>query len=423
MRRVEFLKLIDNIYEGFEDIPWKQLTPQQAKFIGSLLKDRKKILGLFEIGKKGGISGENFPITVKILNKEDENPAVEKYVGFDNRWLVVYFGISPELENFVSIVMWPSESKSSRECYQTIVSLLKEERISLKFTGKYHIILPNEIHPQRAEKFAIEKDEQPFYSWQYFPFIKDIGDTLIKPILAPNYRKVLLRNNRGELFEEYITLRSTIGSVIDIKGDEIKVKVPFLYSKPLAFTFRLRHNTGREIKKHSLYYFMLIERAGERIPEVFDVDCAEIEDALAHCLAFELYRRFINKISENEYRQYVVLKHKERLGFKMGRKEPSNLFGICSINQGMELVRRYLYLLRKIYKKELVNSTINLWDFVFRTYLSPYFKIDEENDKIYYLPLLFRHHPKGFLCEKIVKLNKIIRSRIFPEEGVPIDNY
>ena len=132
MEREEFLRLIDSIYKGNERIPWRKLNKQQAKFIGSLLKDRKKILELFsqdEVGKKGGISGKNLPITVKILNKDDENPAVEKYVGYDNRWLVIYFGISPELENFVSIDMWPSESESSKDCYRKILSSQRKEKI------------------------------------------------------------------------------------------------------------------------------------------------------------------------------------------------------------------------------------------------------------------------------------------------------
>jgi len=58
VERVEVLKLIDEIYKGDEYIPWRELnkSPQQAKFIGSLLKDRKRILNLFDqydVGKKG----------------------------------------------------------------------------------------------------------------------------------------------------------------------------------------------------------------------------------------------------------------------------------------------------------------------------------------------------------------------------------
>ncbi|HEC92622.1 MAG TPA: hypothetical protein ENI51_06500, partial [Candidatus Atribacteria bacterium] len=143
MERIDFLQLIDNVYNREKDIPWRKLSPQQAKYISSLLRDRKNILDIFipeEIGKKGGISGKGLPITVKILNRNDENPAAQKYVGFDSRWLVIYFGISPELENFVSIVMWPSESRSSRECYRAILNLLQEEKKSLKFIGSYYTI-------------------------------------------------------------------------------------------------------------------------------------------------------------------------------------------------------------------------------------------------------------------------------------------
>lgn len=418
MERVEFLQLIDGIYNGEKNIPWGKLSSQQAKYISSLLRDRKNILEIFtleEIGKKGGISGKSLPITVKILNRNDENPAVEKYVGFDNRWLVIYFGISPELENFVSIVMWPSESKSSRECYQTILTLLEEEKRSLKFTGSYHIILPNEIHPQQVEKLEIEKDEQLFYNWQYFPFIKDVGETLSKPISAPNYRKVLLRNGMGDLIEEYITIRATIGSIIGIKGNEIKVKVPFLNPKPHAFIFRLRHNTQRDIiKSGSLYFFLLIERAGETIPEIFEIESAEVEDALAHCMAFELYRQFINNVTKDNYRRYSVLQYNEGFGLMIEESKTSSLFRICSIEDGERQFRRFASLLCKIYRREI--GGVNLWNSIFKTYLSPYFKIDEENDRIYYFSPLFRHRSKDFLCEKILEINKAIRSYVYLEE-------
>jgi len=409
MERGEFLKLIYKIYNVCDvykskrdrHVPWKNLTPQQAKFIGSLLKDRERILNLFShdnLGKKGGISGKNLIITVKILNRDDENPALEKYVGFDHRWIVVYFGISPELENFVSIVMWPSGSKSSKECYRTILSLFKEENKSLKFTGSYHIILPNEIHPQRVEKLEIEKDKQVFYDWQFFPFIKDVGETLSRPISAPNYRRVLLRNERGELIEDYITIRTTVGSVVDIKGNEIKVKVPFLRSKPHIFIFRLRHNINDRIERDSIYYFLLIERAGEKIPEVFEIEPAEIGDALAHCLAFELYRRFIKNISSAKHEQYT-------------KEEINNLFHICNIEEWENLFKKYASFLCKIYRKEMPRNINLLWDFI-KVNLLPYFKINTKKGGIYYFPILLRRHPQNLLYEKLIKfmeVNKIIR--------------
>lgn len=49
MERIEFLRLIDNIYKGEEHIPWYELNKnsQYAKFIGSLIKDRSIILNFF----------------------------------------------------------------------------------------------------------------------------------------------------------------------------------------------------------------------------------------------------------------------------------------------------------------------------------------------------------------------------------------
>jgi len=54
MGRVDFLQLIDKIYNGEKNIPWRKLSPQQAKYISSLLRDRESILRIFtqeEIGK------------------------------------------------------------------------------------------------------------------------------------------------------------------------------------------------------------------------------------------------------------------------------------------------------------------------------------------------------------------------------------
>lgn len=421
MERIEFLRLIDNIYKGEEHIPWYELNKnsQYAKFIGSLIKDRSIILNFFskrDLGIKGGISGKGLPITIKILNKNDENPAMQKYTGFDSRWLVVYFGISPELENFTSIVMWPSESVVSKKCYETIFNMLKDERRTLKLEGSYYLILPNELHPQHVQEIGIKKDDEAFYNWQYFPFIKDVGETLGKPISATNYRKVLLRDRNGNLIEDYITIRVTVGAIIEIKGNELKVKVPFLNQTPHSFIFQLRYNVdARALEKDRLYYFLLIERAGEKKLEIFSIENAEQIDALAHIISFELYKRFIALVTGDEYRQYIILK--DSIVGKIECKNPYDLFEICTIDKCKEMFNSYKYLIyKRIYPtrmedSRLFSSQIDIWEFIYTTYLSPYFKINDKN-KIYYSPPIFKHDLHDFLCEKILKINKTIHSYI-----------
>ena len=248
-----------------------------------------------------------------------------------------------------------------------------------------------------------------------------MGDTLFRPISAVNYRKVLLRDEKNKLTEDYISIRSVIGSITDIKGNEIKIKVPFLYSKPHPFIFRLRHNIQKEIvKKNSLFYFLLIERAGIKIPEVFEAKPAEMADVIAHCMAFELYKRFINKVSGKEYRQYLNLKRFETRGIYF--KSRYELFYVCSIEEAKKLFDKYKYLLyKKIYwRKNFHNDTtlydnIDLWDYIFNAYLSPYFRIDHKQGMIYYFPPIFRHDLQDFRCEKILEINKIIRSYAYIE--------
>jgi len=420
MERREFIKLIDSIWKGEENIPWNILNeyPLQAKFIASLLKDRKKILEIFGqnmLGKKGGISGKGLPITIKILNR-DENPALRKYVGCDNRWIVVYFGVCPELENFISVVLWPDESDTSQKCYQTIYEILHEERKALKFEGAYYLIPPNEIHPQRVEKLEIKKDDEIFYNWQYFPFIKDVGETLSRPISAVNYRKVLLRDKEGQLVEEYVAIRVTVGSIIDMKGNEIKVKVPFLFNTPHAFTFSLPYcNHMNLIEKGSLFYFLLIEYGGEKTKKVFLMENADIIDALAHTVSFELYRRFILSVSSDVYRRAIFPKH-PIIG-KFQKEDISELFAVCSLGEYRDIVRKYSSLIfNKVFSSEKIKNEEmllyhieDLGEHIFQTYLSPYFKI--KDNKVYYFPSIFRHNSTNlYFCEKNFAINKLIRS-------------
>lgn len=412
MERAKFIKLIDSVYNGEEKISWKELSEVslQFNFIDSLIKDRTKINSFFDknvLGKKGGVSIDDLTFTVNILNK-DETPALRKYVGYDNRWLVIYFGISPELENFVSIVLWPSESNSSRLSYEKILDTIKNEKSLLEFSGG-HIILPNEIHPQRFKKINITKRDELFYDWKHFPFIKDTGESLSRPKSPTYFKKIFLRDESGCIYEDYIMFREIIGSIVDMRGDELKVKVPFLEERPYSYKFKIKKiDKVNIVKKLELYHFLLIERAGNKDLEVFDIEPASQIDALAHLISYKLYEKFISSTGQDKYRQYINIKNNPMIG-ELLNIDYSKVLEITSIKEYNKLVSIYANLIyNRIYpisqSDERLSLKIDLADYIFKTYLSPYFKND--NEKIYYVPQFHRYNTGGFLAEKFFKIKK-----------------
>lgn len=335
-------------------------------------------------------------------------------MGFDNRWVVVYFGISPELENFVSIIMWPGTSQTSRKCFKQISDLIEEdEHNALKFEGAYRLRPPNGIRPQNVEKLDIEHDSHPYYNWQYFPFIKDIGDTLIKPISAVNYRKVLLRNSKNDLVEDYVTIRVTVGLVVEMKGNELRVKVPFINLRPHTQIFKIRHNLkNEEITLNDIYYFLLIERAGKRPSEIFAIEKIHLADVIAHLVSFYLYKRFVNSSKGDEYRTYINRKLNPALDVILetqnsGKKE--DLFYICTLDELDTIFKYYKNLIfKRVYPNIHEKYSFDLWDYISKFYLVPYYDINSSEGKVYYKPPIFRQELQDISCNKIQNISKII---------------
>lgn len=426
MERERFLDVIDEIWDGKEEsIPWKDLneSSRQLQFIQNLLEDRRTMFSFFDqnrLGKKGGIFAKDFKINIKILNNKDVSPALKKYIGFNDHWIVIYFGISPELENFVSIVLWPDQSQTSRGLYQAITNVINEEHKAIEILSP-NVQLPNEIHPQQMRQIDITEDSKLFFNWRYFPFIKDMGDTLSRPLSPITYRKVLLRDRTNHIFADYITIRMIIGSIIDKKGSEIKVKVPFLKDRPHSYIFKLDSNIEVEsFPNGEILNFLLLERAGEKIHEVFEADKAEPVDALAHILAFELYQMFIMRVSPGKYRGYINMIRHPFIKNVLSIKEMEE-FRICSYDDYKKMVidfKRLIY--QKIFfqleEQGMLSTKIDLADFIFKTYLSPYFKIDIDNN-IYYLPLSLSRNPNynNYLSEKFLKINNLIRKETYSQ--------
>lgn len=404
----EFFKLIDQIYKGNDDISWNKLSDYQNAFIRNLIKDLHQVRNLFknDLGQKGGLNGKELPISIKIINKNDESPAQETFTGFDNRWVVVYFGISPELENFVSIAMWPAQSKSSKKLYKEIHDNLKELRKTINLEGSYYLYPPNEIRPQRVNSITAMKDEDKYYDWPHFPFLKDTGDTLEGPISAINYNRVLLRNEKHELYEDYVTLRVVIASVIEIRGNQVKVKMPFFKKRPHAFIFNINSNTNLE--KDNLYYFLLIYKAGERTPYVYLYRKINKMGALAHTISWELYNQFLATSSGEEYKKHLASKNIPKF------LKTENVMAICSLEEFKDIFEEHERTTNAVFGNvnSAENSQLDKFDYITKNYLSPFFDINTEENLVSYKPPIFKHNVDGFICGNILKMNKIVKKQV-----------
>lgn len=415
----DFFKLIDKIYKGKQDIPWDEFSQYQAGFIKSLVSDLRDVKEIFkgDLLKKGGVSGKDLPISIKIINKDDESPALEKFLGFDSKWVVVYFGICPELENFVSITMWPSENnpkKTSNWLYKEIHDNLKKYKTTINLEGPYYLFPPNEIRPQRVNKITAIKDEDKYYSWPHFPFLKDTGDTLEGPISAINYNRVLLRNEKQELYEDYVTLRVVVASVIDIRGNQVTVKMPFFKVKHHPFTFNININT--HIEKDGLYYFLLMYKAGMRLPHVYLYRKINKVGALAHTISWELYNQFLASSSGEEYKKHLATKNIPKF------MKTENVLSICSLEEFKDIFEEHERLINAVFinVNSTENSKLNKFDYITKNYLFPFFDINMDENLVSYKPPIFKHKVDGLICGNILKMNKIVKKQAigkFEDDG------
>jgi hypothetical protein len=147
---------IDEAYEILEngkEFDFNSISEGRA-FIGKLIHDfstQNQLLTKhsLEQDKRGWLKNTPFPITIEILNRH-ETPGEEVHIrkGYTG-FIVVYYGLCPELENFVSITLWP-QSNTSRIAYKKIYTMVKndiENKDVLKFNQNYGLQLPNSVRP------------------------------------------------------------------------------------------------------------------------------------------------------------------------------------------------------------------------------------------------------------------------------------
>jgi len=298
---MDLTEALDRLYAGKPFDP-ACLTSGRG-FLRSLVRDQATLRELKKrfkdalqfTPKRDFLVGEGLPLSVLILNKHDESPAIETWVG-ETAWLVIYFGICPELENNVSIIMWPTSSQTSQETYRSIVELIDADYTWLRLEGKYHLELPNQIHPAWVSKIEISPKEKRFFSWTLFPFLKEVRDTLSAFVSPVNYRKVLMRptGSNGAYQGPYINLRVVAGRFLDQRGDQIRIALPFVQdSRPYLLRLSQYSPERIRLRRREIYSFLILERPDSRMREVYRTQESNAVELVAHRMACLLYKEVL----------------------------------------------------------------------------------------------------------------------------------
>jgi hypothetical protein len=314
---------------------------------------------------KGIIGDRLFPVTVDIINR-DTVPGNIVYTNGIKQLCIVYYGICPELENFVTIPLWPEYSKSSKDTFMKINKIIKDDdknEIVIKFIGNYRIILPNEIHPFLADSIDISKKEQWMYEWQFIPYLKEVGNTILRQKIPINYKQIFLNELSGDLIVKSINIKVCVGIVIAKEQKQIKIRLPFLKRIPFSvflssidfpekndyFFATLAHSVRNydDIKTGDIITFTLFEDLNDsdknRIHNVEKISSLEV---LAHVISFILYTK------------YLEIKHIKMIPIS----EYEELFYVC------------LDQISDFCSYDDCNPNMFTPEFLLRSYLSPFFK-------------------------------------------------
>ena len=280
-------------------------------FIRKLIKDQIKIeeiLKNFNIHVNSfGVSGTSlFPLTIDIINRE-QMPGKWKWYGYDEALCVVYYGICPELENFVSLVLWPHESNNpeyvnvSRKAYRRIYELIIDDTYHQKvisLSGNYRLSLPNEIRPYRSEIKSIPKPKA-VYDWLYVPYLKEVGETILSHKSPLNFTRIFLRNPNNELVTKYVNFKTTVGKFIWKRKSVAKFRLIYLTERKYYTPYEIGiHwtilNKFENIKKDDLVA-LLVGEVIDGKPQAILIDIEKIKpiDVFSHIMLFKLYEKFL----------------------------------------------------------------------------------------------------------------------------------
>lgn len=288
-------KILDSLEEGHKFII--KLLHDKNNF--ERLRTGKVFDGHIDSNGKGYLSSQNFPITLEILNRElypGGNVHVPAMGSESPR--MVYHAITPELENFTSLIVW-LKSNSSRTAWNFIADLAEQEDETkiLQFSEKCGIELPNLVHPNRTEAKLVERKlYESLYNWKHAYYLFDDGYTIMSQNSPINFRQLILDEQTKE--ESFVGIRTTIGRVSSIKSNTVEVWTPCLNQKPRKWEWDLPKKFDKsQLKQNQLYFFQLFKKTGEKNIETFvrTIDLADPIDIVSMFLAQSLYLLYLGK--------------------------------------------------------------------------------------------------------------------------------
>ena len=309
-------------------------TEQGHSFFKHWIKDRQNFQklkanpvfhGHITDSKWGWFELHNFPITLEILNKvlaPGGKVAIHGFGG-EKRDLLVYYALCPELENFVSLIIWV-DTKSSMNAWMKISDLVtqKDDQRVLQFSNKCGILLPNRIHPSHDQESTLVSKEfyESLYDWRFAHYLFDDGKTIVSHNSPINFRRMIL--NEWDKNESLAEIRTTIGRLIQIKRDTIEVSIPSIVGPPLNRIFKINDKLKEQLKENSLYYFQIFKVAGSENIEthVRDISDASSVDIVGMFLAYTTYllhlgNMRLNVLTANKFEKLFKLYYKQSARF------------------------------------------------------------------------------------------------------------
>jgi len=374
----------------------------QNKFLMELVNDLKRIQQItkkygYDIDKNNLVSGDElFAVTINLWNYE-EVPGEKVFVGKDSNLRFHYFGLCPELENFVSLILWPETSKHSEKTLEEIWDIIKNKKQKkktkmLQLKGNYRIRFPNELHPFRAHEIKSSENEKIF-NWIYVPWLKETGDTIFLHKSPTNFKKIYY--NFDDVKYAYVNAKVGVGTIkeIDYNNYELKIKLPYLNSKKPGkyFITKLHRNAKFKLdilKKDDLITFLIFEVIGKNYKRnyaIYDIEKINFYEVVGHLLSFLLHQKYLK--CEGLYLM-------DLFEFKKLCQEAINIvvkFGSKSNND--------------------INTKLLKEELLFMSYLNPFFGIVD--DKIYYVPGVLLSHED--YKNKLPIIDKFLKK--FPDDN------
>lgn len=359
-------KAIDRIYECRDTNIYKLGLKQGVHFLRKLKQDLHQLDELkkkhkVHTDKRGYVKETLFPITIDIINRE-EAPGKEVYVKTGTlQACVVYYGLSPELENFVTIVLWPDESKTSKQTYKKIFELITEDEERLrviKFYKGYGHVLPNRIHPWVDRSINAARKIKWVYDWRYAPYLKEIGNTISSHKSPVNFQKIFSQDERR--LPIYINLKSTVGKVLELRKNQVRVIIPSFYAPNRVYVASIHEKIYEKLKgynKKSIYFFLIQEVVDDNVvPTISEIAPASPIEVFGSLIMFLLYTT------------YVGLRRLRLMNLNKYKK----LYEIC------------MHLAIKFCRYKGIRDCFWTPEWVFAAYLSPFVK--KIDDFIYFVP-------------------------------------